>query len=440
MTKHLLKITAIATVLLTITVGCNKEKNVTGVSLNESSITLTVDGTATLTATVLPGDASNKTVSWASNDTTIATVANGIVIAKKVGAAIITVTTEEGNYTAECTVTVTHKLSEGTVGYYGQLQVNASTGKIEGSKSEANKPVQVKGVSFGWNMYSESSPYFTAAMVDRMVDQWKAEIVRAPMGAKSDTYNQGYDNAGARTKLIERIEKIVNQAIERGVYVIIDWHSHTADEAAEKQLAIQYFGEMAQKYGSKDNVIFEIFNEPTAQNWNTIRAYAVDVIAEIRKYSDNLILVGTQGYSQMIGAPADNRIDDPNVAYVLHFYANSHKMSEYTAFGGSQFSVQINKALKEKLPIFVSEWGTADSDGNGIHNPDNSDTWMKWCDDNQISWCAWQVSHKNEASAFFRSKGNVSGYAASWFETKSNFSASGQYIFDLLTSWANKAE
>ena len=83
------------------------ENGVTGVSLDKTSITLNVDETATLTATVVPADADNKNVTWTSSDPLVATVANGIVTAKKEGTATITVTTEEGGYTATCTVTVT---------------------------------------------------------------------------------------------------------------------------------------------------------------------------------------------------------------------------------------------------------------------------------------------------------------------------------------------
>ena len=80
---------------------------VTGVSLNKSETTLTVGGTETLTATVLPEGATNKSVTWSSNAPSVATVdENGVVTAVGSGTATITVTTEDGNYTAVCTVYV----------------------------------------------------------------------------------------------------------------------------------------------------------------------------------------------------------------------------------------------------------------------------------------------------------------------------------------------
>ena len=80
---------------------------VTGVTLNKTGITLEVDGSETLTATVAPDNATNKKVTWKSDKPEIATVdANGKVTAVKVGEATITVTTEDGGKTATCKVTV----------------------------------------------------------------------------------------------------------------------------------------------------------------------------------------------------------------------------------------------------------------------------------------------------------------------------------------------
>ena len=79
---------------------------VTGVSLNTASGELTVGGQTTLTATVSPADASNKTVTWESSAPTVASVVNGVVTALAPGSAKITVKTQDGNFTAEYSLTV----------------------------------------------------------------------------------------------------------------------------------------------------------------------------------------------------------------------------------------------------------------------------------------------------------------------------------------------
>ena len=106
MNQNLFNISAIAILLLAGTLGCKKEIHVTGVTFDESEMILTVGETETLTATVLPSDATNKAVSWTSNNTTVADVSNGMVTAKEPGTATITVITADGNYTAQCTITV----------------------------------------------------------------------------------------------------------------------------------------------------------------------------------------------------------------------------------------------------------------------------------------------------------------------------------------------
>ena len=82
---------------------------VTGVSLNKNTTTIKVGGTETLTAMVEPANATNKAVTWSSDNISVATVdANGLVTAVAEGSATITVTTEDGSKTATCTVIVTN--------------------------------------------------------------------------------------------------------------------------------------------------------------------------------------------------------------------------------------------------------------------------------------------------------------------------------------------
>ena len=81
---------------------------VTGVSLNETSLSLKVGGSETLTATITPSNAANKNVTWSSSDTAVASVStNGTVTAVSPGTATITVTTVDGSKTASCAITVT---------------------------------------------------------------------------------------------------------------------------------------------------------------------------------------------------------------------------------------------------------------------------------------------------------------------------------------------
>jgi uncharacterized protein YjdB/formylglycine-generating enzyme required for sulfatase activity len=93
--------------------GCNDgteetgEVAVTGVKLNKEELELPVEDEYTLTATVLPANATDKKVFWSTSDSTVATVdKNGKVTAKAKGPVTITVTTQDGGKTADCEVTV----------------------------------------------------------------------------------------------------------------------------------------------------------------------------------------------------------------------------------------------------------------------------------------------------------------------------------------------
>ena len=80
---------------------------VTGVSLNKNETTMTIGNTEKLTATINPSNATNKAVTWESTNTNVATVdSTGKITAVGVGEATIRVTTIDGEYTAECKVTV----------------------------------------------------------------------------------------------------------------------------------------------------------------------------------------------------------------------------------------------------------------------------------------------------------------------------------------------
>lgn len=78
---------------------------VTGVKLDQTTLTLDAGDSAQLTATVSPGNATNKSVTWSANNSNVS-VSGGKVTAKTAGSAVVTVTTADCGYTAQCNVTV----------------------------------------------------------------------------------------------------------------------------------------------------------------------------------------------------------------------------------------------------------------------------------------------------------------------------------------------
>ena len=116
---------------------------VTGITLDQAELTVYVGANATLTATVTPADATQKGVTWASSDTSVATVADGVVTGVKAGSVTIGAKTIDGEKLATCAVTVKKPMTQKaltktggngsvTLGVGEQLQLSADFATSKG--------------------------------------------------------------------------------------------------------------------------------------------------------------------------------------------------------------------------------------------------------------------------------------------------------------------
>lgn len=292
--------------------------------------------------------------------------------------------------------------------------------KTSGNKivDQFDNPVSFAGNSFFWsNDGWGGEKYYRAETVEWLKEDWGTTIVRASMGVQE---NGGYlDNAtGNKNKVIA----LVDAAIENGLYVIIDWHSHHAEDNLEE--AISFFEEMANTYGTHPNVIYEIYNEPLHVSWpNVIKPYSEAVIAAIRAIDpDNLIIVGSGRWSQDVDVASNNPITDfDNIAYTLHFYAGSH---------GSSLRQKAQKALDNGVAIVVTEWGSVEASGDGIADLPSTDTWMLFLKQNDITHLNWAVNDKEEGASILFPGGSING---SW--EQSDLTLSGQKVRFIVKGW-----
>ena len=139
---------------IAVTIGSVSPISVTGVTISPTTASIEVGNTQQLTATVSPSNATNKSITWSSNNTSVATVSStGLVTGISAGNATITVTTTDGGYTATCTITVaavvtyTYKPASTMVVGKKYLIANGNTGSVYLLTNESGGSRQLVGMS-----------------------------------------------------------------------------------------------------------------------------------------------------------------------------------------------------------------------------------------------------------------------------------------------------
>ena len=160
----------------------NKDVAVTEVTLNQTTLSLTVGGTANLSATVSPSNATNKTVSWSSSNESVATVSGGKVTAVAEGSA--TITAKAGGKSATCAVTVAAK----DVPVTG-ISLSPTTLSIEAGKTATLtatvSPSNATNATVTWTSSKESVATVSGGKVTAVAEG--TATITATAGGKSAT-------------------------------------------------------------------------------------------------------------------------------------------------------------------------------------------------------------------------------------------------------------
>lgn len=289
--------------------------------------------------------------------------------------------------------------------------LKASNGAIVNARGQKTS---LAGMSLFWSQWI--GKYYTPGTVSWLKKDWQISIIRAAIAVEGGGYLTNPDAEMAKAKTV------IDAAIREGLYVIVDWHDHKAE--AHSDQAVEFFTKIAEEYGSHPNLIYEIYNEPLKVSWsNVIKPYAEKVMRAIRsKDPDNLIVVGTPTWSQDVDAAAADPIKDSNVAYSLHFYAGTHKQ---------WLRDKAVTAMEKGLALFVTEWGTVDSSGNGAIDHASTKEWLDFMKKHSLSHCNWSIADKVESSAALKPGASVDG---GWKDEE--LTDSGRLVREIIRGWS----
>ncbi len=266
--------------------------------------------------------------------------------------------------------------------------------KVVGTQlcSESGEPVVLRGVSFGWhNIWPR---FYNKKAVKWLKQDWHPTVIRAAMGVSTveDHYLDNPEFA------LQCIEPVIKAAIKNNLYVIVDWHSHEMHTAE----AVKFFGYIAQKYGKHPHVIYELYNEPVNDSWESLKDYAREVITEIRRYDpDNIILMGCPHWDQDIHLVADSPLTGfTNLMYTVHFYAATHHQ---------YLRDRMVDAINRGVPVFVSESAGMEASGNGPLDPVEWQAWIDCMEQHKVSWVTWSLSDKDETCSMLLPRATATG-------------------------------
>jgi aryl-phospho-beta-D-glucosidase BglC (GH1 family) len=292
------------------------------------------------------------------------------------------------------------------VGRHGQLRVQG-TDLVDAS----GNAVQLKGISSMWLNWEDR--YSTSkAGLQWMRDNWDITVFRAAMGVEPEgAYLSNPEKA------LGQLRQVVHNAIDLGVYVIIDFHAHNA--FMEQAQSVQFFTQIAGEFGKYPNVLYETFNEPEQADWKTqIKPYHEAVVPAIRAQDpDGVIILGSRQWSQRVDEAAADPVAGTNLMYTVHFYACDHREAQ-RAFAQTAYDAG--------LAIFVTEWGATPADG-GASSPtvcaDEAQLWHDWMDERKIGWAAWKLDGCGDSSCLFNSDSAPAdgGWTDQWLNGHAKF-------------------
>ncbi len=327
--------------------------------------------------------------------------------------------------------------SAGSSGSGGSAGAGGSSGQlpwlhVDGNliKDPQGNTVILRGVSLIDIGTTEEWEGGVSEMIDRLTNAsdaqgsspgWATKVVRLPV-VPDDTAldSPSQYHAGSTAYYDDVLRPAVDYARQKGLYAIIDWH-YVDDTSSHRQTTAAFWTDIAPRFANDSHVMFELYNEPINDgNWTEVRQDMQDWYDIVRDAApQNLVLVGTPNWCQLVGASATQPIDGTNVAYVAHMYPQHW----------AQTSLRDEIATAAAAhPVFVTEWGFQQGSNDILDGTITSygAPFKQFVEQQGVSWTAWCASSSwgppmfNDDYSLRVGEGEMGGFAKDWLYEKRN--------------------
>lgn len=293
--------------------------------------------------------------------------------------------------------------------------------------NQYGNPVQLRGMSTHGIQWYGLNDCLTDASLDVLAYDWGSDILRISLYVQEGGWET--DKAGYEAQ----VNTLIQKATDRGMYALVDWHQLSpGDPNANTANAKAFFKNICTANADRNNIIYDIANEPNNVTWAKIQDYAMEMIPYLRQYDDDaVILCGTHGWGSLgmsdnwIGSSQDI-INDPvtesNFMYTFHFYAKDHQQEYYDEFN----------SFSDVMPVFVTEWGSQEASGDGVNDFVMAQKYIDLMESKQISWCNWNYSDDQRTGAVWKS-----GTCSNGPWTVNNLKPAGAWVREKMLSPAD---
>ena len=285
------------------------------------------------------------------------------------------------------------------------LQISLGQEHLQRISVQGNSFVNQKGDTLVFRGMSSSDPdkleldgQWNTRYFDEIQD-WGANVIRFPVHP-SRVRNRGF------SEYLELLDEGIKWAGERGIYVIIDWHSIGNIETGiylldmyntTKKETYNFWKAIAERYGKNNTLAFyEIFNEPTTNankfgtlEWESWKNFNKEIIGIIRANGgEGIPLIAGFNWAYDLTPVKWSPVEMEGIGYVSHPYPQKREKpweEKWTADWGF---------VKKNYPVILTEIGFCGPEDPGAHIPVISDesygvAITEYCDSRQISFVAW---------------------------------------------------